>query len=162
MAVDLADLVEFLKVEVNPPGVNLFPEALDTEWLTRLRNAFWNARMDGLLGGYVEEDGEVTPLSGTTDMPREMQQVIIFFAGYTALMNKLTSMRAALRAKAGPVEFEMQNAATVMTAQATSLRDRMSRILALLSESGVVTDVVIDAVMARADSLGAGVITWVR
>lgn len=162
MAVDLADLVEFVKVEVNPPGVDLFPDALDDEWLTRLRNAFWNARLDGLLAGYVEEDGEVTPLSGITDMPRELQQVIIFFAGYTALMNKLTSTRASLRAKAGPVEFETQNAATVMTAQATSLRERMSRILALLSESGVVTDVVIDAVRARADSLSLGITTWVR
>lgn len=162
MAVDLADLIEFVKVEVNPPGVDLFPEAVDDEWLTRLRNAFWNARLDGLLAGYVEADGEVTPLSGTTDMPRELQQVIIFFAGYTALMNKLTSTRGSLRAKAGPVEFETQNAATVMTAQAGALRDRMSRILALLSESGVVTDVVIDAVMARADSLSVGVTTWVR
>lgn len=161
MAVDLSDLVEFLKVEVNPPGQDLFPGTLDAEWLTRLRNAFWSARLDGLLTGYTEDDGEVVPLSGTTDMDRELQQVIVFFAGYKAVMNKLLATRASFRAKAGPTEFEVVTAATVLTDQAKSLREQLARVLTRLGDIGATSVEVIDAISARADSIGGGITSWV-
>lgn len=162
MSVDLGDLVEFVKVEVNPPGTELFADATDAEWITRLQNAFWNARLDGMLAGYVEADGEITPETGSTDMPRELQQVIVFMAGYAALMQRLSSIRTGLRAKAGPVEFETQNSATVLHDQALALKDRLDRILYLLSEIGFVPSYVIDSVRARAESLAFGTQSWVR
>lgn len=162
MAVDLNDLVEFLKVEVNPPGVDLFPDANDDEWLTRLRNAFWTARMDGFFPSFTEADGAVLPLTGTTDMDRELQQVIVFLAGYTAVMNKLRSTQASFRAKAGPAEFETTQAATVLTAQSNALREQLQRILFRLSDMGVTPVQVIDALVARTDSLNLGITTWVR
>jgi hypothetical protein len=162
MAVDLSDLVEFLKVEVNPPGVDLFPSTNDDEWLTRLRNAFWTARMDGFFPTFVESDGFVFPASGTTDMDRELQQVIVFLAGYTAVMSELRNKRASFRAKAGPAEFETTQAATVLTEQSKALREQLARILFRLSDMGSTSVAVIDAVMARTDSLAGGFTTWVR
>lgn len=162
MSVDLADLVEFLKVEVNPPGQDLFPDTLDAEWETRLANAFWNARLDGMLSTYVESDGAISPVTGTTEMSRELQQVIVFLAGYAALMQRLSAIRTKLRAKAGPVEFETENSATVLHDQGMALRDRLNRILWRLSDIGVVPDYVIDAVQARADSFASGIQSWIR
>jgi hypothetical protein len=161
MAIDLTDLVEFLRVEINPPGVDLFPGADDDEWVTRLRNAFWNARLDGLLVGYVESDGLVLPVSGTTDMARDLQQVIVFFAGYGAIMNELRNKRASLRAKAGPAEFEVTQAATVLAEQARSQRAQLERILARLADQGATSVEVIDAIAARAESIASGTTSWV-
>jgi hypothetical protein len=162
MAVDLGDLVEFIKVEVNPPGVDLFPTATDDEWLTRLRNAFWTARMDGFFPSFTEADGSVLPLTAGPDMDRELQQVIVFLAGYTAVMNELRNKRASFRAKAGAAEFETTQAATVLTAQSQALREQLQRILFRLSDMGVTPVEVIDSLVARTESLGAGITSWVR
>lgn len=164
MAVDLGDLVENLKLEVNPPGGDLFPGTLDTEWIGRLANAFWNGRLDGItaLTAYVEVDGSISPASGDTDMPRELQQVLVFLAGYAALMQRLSSIRTSLRAKAGPAEFETQNSATVLHDQAVALRERLHRVLARMSDLGTTPDLVIDAVQARTSSIASGTTSWVR
>jgi hypothetical protein len=162
VSVELEDLVEFLKVEVNPPGVDLFPDATDDEWLTRLRNAFWTARMDGFFPSFTEADGSVLPLTAGPDMDRELQQVIVFLAGYTAVMNELRNKRASFRAKAGAAEFETTQAATVLTAQSQALREQLQRILFRLSDMGVTPVEVIDSLVARTESLGAGITSWVR
>lgn len=162
MAVDLSDLVEFVRVEANPPGVDLFPDANDEEWLTRLRNAFWTARMEGFFPTFTEADGLVVPVSGTTDMDRELQQVVVFLAGYTAVMNTLRNTRASFRAKAGPAEFETTQAATVLTTQSNVLRDQLRRLLDRLSDQGATSVEVIDALVARTESIGAGTTIWVR
>lgn len=161
MSVDLADLVPSIKLEVNPPGTNLFPEATDAEWVERLANAFWNARIDGMLPGYIEADGLISPISGSTDMPRELQQVIVFMAAYNAIYLKLLNTRTSFRAKAGAVEYETQNAATVLKDLADSLKQRYVLLLQRLADMGMVGTYVIDAVMARDNALAAGAGWWV-
>ncbi len=161
MSVDLGDLVSSIKLEVNPPGVDLFPEATDEEWADRLANAFWNARIDGMLAGYVEADGIVTPTSGDTDMPRDLQQVIVFMAAYSAIFSKLLNTRTSFRAKAGAVEYETQNSATVLKDLADSLKQRYLILLQRLADLGYVGTYVIDAVIARQDALAAGQGWWV-
>lgn len=162
MAVDLSDLVESLKLEVNPPGQNLFPDANDTEWAGRLANAFWNARIDGFLAGFVEEDGELFPTSGDADMGRDLQQVIVFIAAMTAIMQRIREFNTAFRAKSGPVEFEQERSANALRDQAQWLRDRYNLILRRLSDLGTVPDYVIDAVAARGDALAVYGSGWVR
>ena len=161
MAVDLADLVPALKLEVNPPGADLFPDATDAEWEGRLANAFWNARLDGMLVGYIESDGLVSPTSGTTDMPRELQQLVVFLAAYDAIMLALRNLRTSFRAQAGPVEYEVQQSAQVLREIATDLRERRNALLGRLVSLGLATDYVIDAVAARQDAMLAGVTHWV-
>ncbi len=153
MAVDLGDLVEPVKLEVSPPGTDLYPGTTDDEWVGRLANGFWNARIDGMLAGYVEADGQVFPESGTTDMPRDLQQVIVFVTAYGVVFQKLLNIRTQLRAKAGSVEFETQNSATVLRDLAQSLRDRYAILLRRLSDLGMVPDYIIDGIVARQDAL---------
>jgi len=161
VSVDLADLVPNIKLEVNPPGTNLFPEATDTEWAERLANAFWNARIDGMLPGYIESDGFISPITGTTDMPRELQQVIVFMAAYNTIYLKLLTQRTGFRAQAGSVEYETSSSATVLKGLADSLKERYNILLGRLSDLGLVPTYVIDSYLARDNALGAGVGVWV-
>lgn len=158
MSVDLGDLVRNLQLEVSPPGVNLFPDANETEWIDRLANAFWDARIDGMLTAYVETEGTVVPVAeGADDMPRELQQVVVFMAAFTAVSQQLRNLKSTFRAKAGPVEFETQQAATVLSDLLKSLHARYQALLGRLSDQGLVDDFVIDAVATRLE-----VGTWVR
>lgn len=161
MSVDLGDLVTSVKLEVNPPGVDLFPDASDDEWADRLANAFWNARIDGMLPGYVESEGLITPITGTTDMPRELQQVIVFMAAYNTIYLKLLNTRTGFRAKAGSVEYETNTSANVLKELADSLKQRYAILLGRLSDMGLVPTYVIDSYLARQDSLAYGETVWV-
>lgn len=161
MAIDLGDLVPYLEAEVSPPGNDVFASTGDDEWVTRLANGFWNARLDGLLAGYVESDGEIVPVSGTTDMSRELQQVIVFYAAYETILLALRTLNTSFRAQAGPVEFETQQSAQVLRDIASALKDRRNLLLGRLSDMGATSDYVIDAIIARQDSLLAGVTNWV-
>lgn len=159
MAVDLFDLVETLKREVNPPGYNLFPAATDDTWAGYLEDAFWNARLAGMLSDYTAADGQVVPLSGTTDITRDLQSLIVLFAAISIVTAELRRINTAFKAKAGPVEFEVENSATVLKEVLAELKSRRNFVLARLSDVGVTTDAYIDAVIGRTEALGYGD-TW--
>jgi hypothetical protein len=81
VSVDLGDFIESLKREVNPPGTDDFPDALEDEWVGNLSDAFWEARLDGLLTPYTETDGVVTPIDPTgAEFGRDMVQLVILYA----------------------------------------------------------------------------------
>jgi hypothetical protein len=160
MAVDLGDLVPNLEALVSPPGNDLFADTEDDEWVTRLANGFWNARLDGLLSGYVEADGAVTPTSGDTDMSRELQQVIVFYAAYDTILLALRAINTTFRAQAGPVSYETGQSAQVLRDIATALKEKRNLLLSRLSDLGVTSDYVIDAIIARQDSLLDGITYW--
>ena len=160
MAVDLGDLVPYLEAEVSPPGNDLFAATEDDEWVTRLANGFWNARLDGLLAGYVEADGAVTPTSGDEDLSRELQQVIVFYAAYDTILLALRSLNTTFRAQAGPVSYETGQSAQVLRDIATALKEKRNLLLTRLSDIGATSDYVIDAIVARQDSLLDGLTYW--
>lgn len=162
MAVDLGDLIIPLKMELSPPGSDLFSTTLDSEWIDRLVGGFWNARMDGFFPEYSEVDGEIVTLTGTTDMPRDLQQVIVFMAAYSAITASFKSGNSLFRAKAGAVEYETRQSATLMTDLAQSLRERYNLLLARLSDVGYVPSYVIDSVIARNNSMSYGDVWFVR
>lgn len=162
MAADLNDLIDPLKRSVNPPGANLFPTTLDEEWLGRLQDAFWDARLDGLLAGYVvDDDGLVTPTNGSGDLTRDMLQIVVFYAAMNAVYNELRNIKTMFSAKAGPVSYETQNSATVLRDVAQVLKDRKNLILTRLGDIGVTKTYYIDAVIARTDNLIMGLDHWV-
>lgn len=158
MAVALSTLVRPLELAVNPPGADLFPDATETEWIDRLANAFWDARIEGFLTDYTLDELDIVAVTaGADDMPRDLQQVVVFFAAFAAVAQQLRSLRTSFRAKAGPVEFETQQSAAVLAELQKSLEARYQRLLDRLSDQGLVPDYVIDAVCTR---LEAG--TWIR
>lgn len=151
---DLSDLIPDLKSEMSAPGLDLFPAGTNAQWLSQLRNAFWEAWLDGFMGGYsVDDDGIVTPDddSGVV-LGRGTQQLIIFYAYVRILKSQLLNLKTTFRAKAGPVEYETQQAASVLKALLDDAIDRRNVYLAELSTEGSVSPITVDMVIARNDA----------
>lgn len=163
MAVDLSDLVDPLTREVNPPGQQLLTATPD-EWLGRLLDAFWDGRLDGLFVGYTADSdaGTVEPLDANQpDMPRELQQAIVFLAAYNALFLAIMNTKTQFKAEApGPVSYETQQSAQVLKELAESLKQRRDILLYRLSDIGLVPTYIIDAVVERQDALMMGTQFW--
>lgn len=156
MAVDLGDLTDNLIAEVNAPGEDVFSSADEDDYLTRLQNAFWEATLDGLISGFEETDGVITPATGSTDISRELQQLVIFYAGISIVRNHIRSLDSVFRAVAGPVEFEVQKAASVLRDLLAELQRKRAILLERLSDLYGTDTYYIDSNRARDDSLRYG------
>lgn len=166
MSVDLSDYIVALQTEVSAPGVNDFPTATDDEFLNTLMNAFWSARLDGLLATFTcDENGIVDPLviqdPPLADIGRDMIQLVILYGSFTILRNVLRGLRTAFSASAGPVKFEYQQSANLLVEIIKEMIERRDVILIRLSDLGSAPVYVIDAIMARDDALRFGDTTWV-
>lgn len=185
MAVDLQNLVDALKGEVNPPGTDLFPDATDDNFLMNLTNAFWEVRLYGFLAGFEENaaarggpsvftEGIITPIGvaadyddptghATTDLGRDLQQLVILWAGWKVVLARMGTINSAFRAKAGPVEFEVEQAASVLKTILDTLRSRIDFVLTHLSIYGVNSSVaVFDGIIDRSYSQALGETWWVK
>jgi len=139
MAVDLSEdqYIDSLKREVVPLGSTLFGAVTDAQWLGYLTDAFWEAKLDGFMTGYVaDEDGVVTNETGGSDLDRRFVALIVLYAGIRILRNRILNMNTGFRAKAGPVEFEQQNSATMLAEMLKQLRATKERIIEELEEAG--------------------------
>jgi len=134
MAVELRDYVESLKREIEPPGADLYPSVTETEWVGYLSDAFWEVRLDGFLPAFQTQDEgpdiEVVPVdpSGADITQRDMALVILY-AGVKVLRNKILNMTTGLRAKAGPVEFEQEISANMLSEMLRQLKATKDRII---------------------------------
>jgi hypothetical protein len=164
MSVDLADLVPDLEAEINPPGSDEYPNATTDDMVNRLRNAFWEARLQGAFPGYSETDGIVTSSNGAGDLPREHQQLIIILAGLNIAIADYRHVESVLRSKAGPVEYETQRSATLLKTVIETLRAKLAHALVASIEGPGDTGntAVFDAVIVRTESITAGTTWWVR
>ncbi len=154
MAVDLADeLVEAVKREVNPPGIDMFPTADDDDWLGQLRDSFWEAKLYGFFEGYTESDGVIAPITGSTDMGRDQQALIVLFAGGRVIRNELKNTNTSFRAQAGSVEFEVQNSANLLIAILKDIRSKIDLALGALGALNSTTTTYIDALVGRTESI---------
>lgn len=154
--------MEVLRREVSPPGEDLFPNATDDEFLGNLQDAFWDARLDGLLAGYTESNGSVTPVSGTTEIARELQQLVVAYAGVRIVRNQLRALNTSFKAQAGPVQFEQQKSANLLKGLLDDLREKRKFILVRLGDLGLTDSYYIDALVSRDDSFAAGDAYWAR
>jgi hypothetical protein len=162
MSVDLSDLIPNLKVQINPPGSDLFPTTTNNEWVLRLENAFWNARLDGLFGAYSAADGAITPIDpNAADLGRDGQQLVILYAGLDVVTNELRNMQSSFSAKAGPVEYSTQRSAQMLRDVLGAITARIKSIIGNLTIYAAPT-VSFDAIIERTDAMSAGAVWWVR
>lgn len=161
MAVELSDLVDSLKREISPLSGTDPYEATSEETLTGLlSDAFWEGRLNGMFVGYtINDNDQIVPLSGTDDMPRYEQQAIVLWAGYRVVLNDLRNAQSLFRAKAGPVEYETQQSATLLKGVLDAIR---AKIDVVVSQLGGTSATVFDAVIERSYSTGYGDTWWVR
>lgn len=161
MAVDLSEYVPDLKTEVNPPGSDLFPDATDEEWISMLRNAFWETVIDGVVVGYTESDGLVTPKTGAVDIARDQIQLVIYYAGIRVLKNRLSDLKTVFRSKAGPVEFETQQSAQVLKGLLDEAVRRRNYWLTNIANNYATDTYYIDAIISRENSMELGDTWWI-
>lgn len=143
MATDLGELTESLRREIAVPGAALY-DADDDFLLGCLQDGFWEARLDGLMSGHIESDGAVVP-----DLARDMQQIVVLYAGIRIVRNHLRSTRTAVRSRAGKVAYEVEQSAAVLREVMVEMRDRRKALLARLTSPGPTESFCIDAVSAR-------------
>lgn len=149
-AVDLTDYVATLRREITPLGTTLFTAIADGVLVGYLTDAFWEARLDGFLAAYTaDEDGLVTPLTDTAFTPAEIA-LVVMYAGIRVLRNQILNTSTGFRAKAGAVEFEQQNGATVLTEMLKQLRDQKIRIIEMSQDLTLVQ--IFDAFSTRSYS----------
>lgn len=161
-SVDLSELIADLEGAVTVPGtVSPFAASSETEWLTRLRNAFWSAYNDGIVLGFTcDEDGIVNPVSGDGTFTRDLQQLVIMYAAINIYQNQIMQLKTLFRAKAGQVEYETQQSAQVIKSLLDSLLAQRATILQRLSDGGFTDSYYIDAVRTRDESLRYNYIDW--
>ncbi len=163
MAINLEDLILSLKREVSPPGLDIYGSISDAEWLGHLTDAFWEARLSGLLGKYTETNGEIVPINPSDpDIPRDMQQLIVLFAGFRMALTSFSNVNSSFRAKAGPVEYEVQKSAQVIKGLLDALKARLDFVLKNLSVYGVsgTSVAIFDAVIEASYSTASGPSSW--
>lgn len=162
MAVALSTLIPDVKSEVSPPGSDLYPNATDEDWEIMLKNAFWEAVIDKVIVGYTEIDGDILPIAdGGADIPRDVQQLIVYYAGIRTLKNRLADIKTMFRTKAGPVEYETQQSAQVLKALLDEAVRRRNLWLVDRADTYGTPTYYVDAVLQRDSMMGAGVVTWV-
>lgn len=163
--VDLSDLIPDFRSMLNVPGGTLYASAPDGEMLSRLRNAFWFTVNDGLIHGYtVDDDGIVSPIdvSNVTPLGRDIQQIVMYYGQIQILRVALQNAYALFRAKAGDLEYETQQSATLMKALLDETVRQRDLWLERLSDLGHIPAVVIDGVLARNDSIIYGDTQWLN
>lgn len=154
---DLFDLVDSLKREVNPLGGNAYPDAVDNDYVGSLQDGFWEAVLDGIISGYEEDDAEVTP-----DLPKDLQRLVVFYAGIRIVRNQLNQLQSMLRTKAGPVEYEVRQDWQVLRALFDDMVQRRATFIKNLSDSGTIGSVYIDGISTRDSSVYYGDTYWVE
>jgi hypothetical protein len=187
MSVDLANLVESLQIEIQAPGGEAYANATEDDYLGNLINAFWEIRLYGFLAGFEEDAasrggpaefaiGIITPLrvdpayddpfgyNVDEDLSRDLQQLIVLWAAWKIMLNNMATVNSVFRAKAGPVEYETQQAASVLTAVLDQLKARITYLIGNLptASGGGGGAVVLDAVIERTYSQAVGDVWWVR
>jgi len=121
-----------------------------------LNKAFPNYTIDGT-------GMNIVPVSGTTDMPREQQQLIVLYAGFRVVLTAYQNINSQFRAKAGPVEYEVQKSAQMLKGLLDALRERIKKAIedSTGASSGAYA-LVLDAMAERTAGIAYGDLHHVR
>lgn len=170
-------MVPSLLYEVNPPGQTLITMS-DTEAVNRLADGFWELRLFGadfLAGFSCDDNGIISAIAnapssiyaqaipvifysddGSPELGREILQLIVLFAGYRIALTTFANLNTSTMAKAGAVEASSAKSATLLVTVIKALKNKIDMALTRLSDLGMTTVQVFDAVMSANDNLAAG------
>lgn len=163
-SVDLEDLIPDLKIELQTPGATTYDSVSNEEWVVRLRNAFWDAHVNGFMSGFTESEGLVSTLNNPSAaaMTRDQQHLIILHAGMAVIRSELRQLNTRASYEAGPVKYETEKSAQVLKGLLDDMTQRLNYLLNRLADTGQTSDVYyIDAYMSRQVAINSGLATWV-
>lgn len=126
----LNDFVEPLKRELAVPGLfdEVFPNVGDDDLAAALADGFAEAQLRGFFGDITlsEDAGQYTTSS---DLSAAGGATVVIFTGMRVLRAHLRSLNTMERYKAGPTEFEIQRAATMLRGELDYLQQRLNEII---------------------------------
>lgn len=151
MSVDLSDYTDVLRREISPPGSTVFAGVGDDVLTGYLSDALWEARLDGFVTGYkADPDGIVTPEDDNApDITRDLIALLVIYAGIRILRNQILNTNTRFVAKAGPVEYETENSATMLVEMLKQLKSIKDRLLFQEQGYGMTTVQLVDGYTVR-------------
>lgn len=163
MAVQLSTLVPAVKAQMNPLGQpEVVTDADEDRVIAGLGSAFWTAKLSGWFTNHrLNSDFTeiVNVSSGGDDLPREEQQIVVLFTVLTSWRAQMVNNPTSRRAKAGPVETERTQSATVLRAMIDGLEAQIADLTEQMRMAGRGTSVGVYDLAA----LGAACRdTWIR
>lgn len=150
---NISTLVPALKRELAVPGTfaTVFPNTEDPDLVGALADGFAEAQLFGFFkdvaltaaGDDWESDPDISAAGGA---------LVVIYTSIRAIRAQLRNLKTTQRYKAGPVEFETQQAASVLTAELAFLQKRLDDIIknaegAARASAGIAT--VFDNYLAR-------------
>lgn len=125
---DLSTLNDSLRRAVAPLGefATFFPNTTDADLIGTLADAVAEAQLDGFLSGDALDTSlnTVTPALSTAE-----QALVVLYARARVLAAGLANLKTRTRYKAGPVEAETEQAASVLVALLRDTSERKKQIL---------------------------------
>jgi hypothetical protein len=134
MATDLNDLIPALKRAVAVPGTfaTFYPNTTNTDLVGSLMDAFGQAQIDGF---FLEQTLDVDLETVDPDLSSAGQQVVVLYAAEAILRAQIMSLKQRVAYEAGPVKYETENSASVLT---TILKDLTARRIAMQDQAAEV------------------------
>ena len=143
MATVISDLRTQLSREINIPGFEQLPEITNAQMDGYIADAFWEARLVGMLGTYTLTDGSelATPPGESVikltaddgDLAEWLQMLVVIVAGLRILRMKMLNLAVNFKAVGGPAEYEQQASATTLRAVLAILQARYDELKSLYS-----------------------------
>lgn len=128
---DLADLVPSLKRALAAPGEfdTIFPNSTDADLSGTLADAVAECQLDGFFGLIT-----LDVLNETTDpdLTNPQQALVILYAMSRVVTARVANLKSRTRYKAGPVEAETEQAASVLV---EILKETRARKMAILEDA---------------------------
>lgn len=165
MTLPLEDLVPQLKRSLSTPGGDEFPDALNSEWVGSLADAFMDAKMYGFFDNWrLDNDGEIVePLSTSGDDLSDIQQrLVVVYASMNVLLTKLANLNTMTKYQAGPALTETQKSSQLLKAVLDARLEDLKNVKNILQTKGAAPMVAFSAINIRDRLLYNGFDTWVN
>lgn len=137
--VNLISLVESLKRFVAVPGGfdNFFPDALDDDLIGCLADGFARAQLDGFF--ISAQYARALDLSTSiVDPPLALAEgaLVVLYAGKRLVQSQLLNLKTTTKYEAKGLIYDVQQAATVLTALLKEYNDELQQLVILSRRSG--------------------------
>lgn len=125
---DLSVLAPSLQRALAVPGTfaALFPDTTDQDLADTLADAVAEAHLDGFLSGVALD---VTAGTTTPDLTSAQQALVVMYGMSRVLTARVANLKNRTRYKAGSVEAETEQSASVLVELLREVRDRKKQIL---------------------------------
>ena len=126
---DLNDLLPSIKRAVAVPATfdTVFPNTTDPELVGQLEDGIAEAQLDGFLASVTLD---INAHTTSPDLTLAQQALVVIYAGYRIITNKIRETATLTRYKAGPAEAETERTASMFNEIMRQLADRKKELIA--------------------------------